>query len=293
MNNGKFGRFDLRVRSKLPLAFGLSCLAVLAWSYYTKQTPSVTSTFLVAVGGTTAFLYAQHTRDIQLFRELFREFNERYGKLNDSLNEIYNRQGSHSLSIADKGVLAAYFNLCAEEYMYANAGYIYVPVWDAWQNGMRYFDQDPEIHDFWKRELGQGSYYGFVLHCPYMPNGLKGPFPLDADTIDEHFQCTAPGNYAVGWVRKDKWSFDYVGRDDKNVNRRLKEHLAKGYSHFKAAYASSPKVAFERECEHFHDFLHRKNKIHPPLPDGTDWKCPRCLSESQSPVQPHKMMEAD
>jgi hypothetical protein len=50
--------------------------------------------------------------------------------------------------------------------MYNDAGYIYAPVWDAWLNGMRYFDQDPEIHDFWERELQQGSYYGFVLHCP-------------------------------------------------------------------------------------------------------------------------------
>jgi hypothetical protein len=149
----------------LPLAFGLSCLAVLVLSYYTKQKWRVTSTLLAAVGGTTAFLYAQHTRDIQLFRELFRDFNERYGKLNDSLNEIYNRQGSHSLSIADKSVLATYFNLCAEEYMYASAGYIDFRVWDAWQNGMCYFYKDPEIHDFWKDEFRQGSYYGFDFDC--------------------------------------------------------------------------------------------------------------------------------
>jgi hypothetical protein len=162
--------FNLRDEGKLPWMFGLGCLAVLALSRCfpldTEKTLTATISLLAAVGGIAGFLYGKHARDVELFRQLFRDFNDRYGKLNDSLNEIYNRQGSHSLSIADKGVLAAYFNLCAEEYMYYAAGYIYAPVWDAWLNGMCYFDQDPEIHDFWKRELQQGSYYGFVLHCP-------------------------------------------------------------------------------------------------------------------------------
>jgi hypothetical protein len=57
--------------------------------------------------------------------------------------------------------------------------------------------------------------------------GLQGPFVLDANIIDDHFPGTAPGNYALGWVRKGKWSFDYVGRDDKDLNRRLKEHMKK------------------------------------------------------------------
>jgi hypothetical protein len=169
MKNEKVGHFDLQFGKRLPWMFGFGCLVValtLAFGVKGPEPVATAISLLAAIGGTAGFLYGKHARDVELFRQLFREFNDRYSKLNDGLNEIYNRQGSHSLSIADKGVLAAYFNLCAEEYMYNDAGYIYAPVWDAWLNGMRYFDQDPEIHDFWERELQQGSYYGFVLHCP-------------------------------------------------------------------------------------------------------------------------------
>jgi len=159
------GRFDLRDRPKFPLMFGLGCLAVLALSFALSATQlcSVIFTLLTAVGGITGFLYAQHARDIQLFRELFREFNVRYGTLDDRLNEIRNRPSDQPLKDTDHGTLIAYFNLCAEEYMYATAGYLDSRVWSAWHNGMCYFDQDPEIHDFWKGELQQGSYYGFTL----------------------------------------------------------------------------------------------------------------------------------
>jgi hypothetical protein len=121
---------------------------------------------LTAVGGFTGFLYAKHTQETQTFRELFREFNERYNELNDRLNEIRNRPPGQELTAADHGDLFDYFNLCAEEYMYADAGYIDPRVWCSWKNGMHYFDQDPEIHDFWVGELKQYSYYGFTIPGP-------------------------------------------------------------------------------------------------------------------------------
>ena len=163
----KIACFDLRNKTKFPLIFGVGCLVALALSFAfnAKQPLSIAIPLLTAVGGFTGFLYAQHAQDIQLFRELFHEFNERYGLLNDRLNEIRDRQEGQSLKDTDHSVLFAYFNLCAEEYMYVTAGYIDCRVCCAWHNGMCYFDQDPEIHDFWKKELEQGSYYGFTLDC--------------------------------------------------------------------------------------------------------------------------------
>jgi hypothetical protein len=113
--------------------FGLGCLAVLALSFYvTAKEPLVTTIpLLSAVGGITAFFYAHQARDVQLFRDLFREFNQRYDELNDSLNEIRNRPERQPLKDTDHSLLFAYFNLCAEEYMYFAAGYIYYPVWRA------------------------------------------------------------------------------------------------------------------------------------------------------------------
>ncbi|MGH7967354.1 MAG: hypothetical protein ACREIC_01365 [Limisphaerales bacterium] len=157
---------------KLPLMFGVGCLAVVALSLSlpAAERLSITISLLTAVGGVSGFLYAQHARDIQLFRELFREFNARYDTLNDRLNEIRNREPGQPLKETDHGVLFAYFNLCGEEYMYATAGYIDPRVWCAWHNGMCYFDRDPEIHNFWKDELRQDSYYGFALGC--MPRNV-------------------------------------------------------------------------------------------------------------------------
>jgi hypothetical protein len=159
----KVGSFDLRDRLKFPLAFSLGCLAVLVLARSFALKIEFTYMLLAAVGGTTAFLYAQHTRDIQLFRELFHEFNERYSTLDGALNEILNRPEGQLLNTKDKELLISYFNLCAEEYMYAAVGYIDSRVWDAWHGGMCYFDKDPEIHEFWKDELQQASYYGFTL----------------------------------------------------------------------------------------------------------------------------------
>jgi hypothetical protein len=170
MNNEKVEQFDLQFGKRLPWWFGFGCLVVALTLALGLESVATAMSLLTAVGGTAVFLYGKHSQDVGLFRQLFREFNDRYGKLNDRLDEIRNRQKGEPLKDADQRILFAYFNLCAEEYMYYAAGYIYAPVWEAWLNGMRYFDQDPEIHDFWKRELQQNSYYGFVLDCPCEAN---------------------------------------------------------------------------------------------------------------------------
>jgi hypothetical protein len=142
--------------------FGLGCLAVLALSF--SQPWKVTTPILIAVGGVTGFLFAQHARDTQLFRELFREFNERYRALNNSLNKICDSR--RDLTDLDHRVLCAYFDLCAEEYMYFTSGHIDSRVWCAWAEGMRYFARHHQIRSFWEGELKkQKSYYGFTLDC--------------------------------------------------------------------------------------------------------------------------------
>lgn len=163
-------KFDLHDRTKFHVIFGVGCIAVLALSFFlsvlgAKEILAVTITLLTAVGGVTGFLYAKHAQDTQLFRELFREFNARYDTLNERLNEIRSRPVHIKLEVTDHGVLFDYFNLCAEEYMYSTAGCIDSRVWRAWQKGMCHFAQDPEIRDFWMRELQQDSYYGFTLDC--------------------------------------------------------------------------------------------------------------------------------
>ncbi|WP_323947524.1 hypothetical protein [Aeromonas caviae] len=110
--------------------------------------------------------------------------------------------------------------------------------------------------------------------------GLNGPYELDSKTIDAVITRTGAGNYALGSENdKGGLTVEYVGRSDTDVNSRLKQHAAKGtYTHFKFGYATSPKAAFEKECQNFHDFGETSlaNKIHPDRPENASWKCPAC-----------------
>lgn len=56
-----------------------------------------------------------------------------------------------------------YFNLCAEEYLYFQKGYIYKEVWTAWCYGIRFFFESPRIRPQWQQEEETNSYYGLTL----------------------------------------------------------------------------------------------------------------------------------
>lgn len=107
--------------------------------------------------------------------------------------------------------------------------------------------------------------------------GMSGPFPLTPDEIDRQVTRTSPGNYALGYSDTDgRFHVQYVGRDDVDVGERLHDHVGKS-NEFKFDYASSPKAAFIKECENYHDFIKTTaNKIHPARPSGANWQCPRC-----------------
>ena len=95
--------------------------------------------------------------------DLFRQFNERYDKLNDKLNAIATQSPETMLTLEQKQVLFDYFNLCGEEWLYFKAGYIDPAVWEAWREGMRFFLRAPDIRRLWTAELDGGSYYGFSI----------------------------------------------------------------------------------------------------------------------------------
>ena len=108
---------------------------------------------------------------------------------------------------------------------------------------------------------------------------MNGPYELTTEKIDEVITRTSAGNYALGYVEDKKFKVRYVGRADSDLNDRLKDHIDEGYESFKYSYATSPKAAFEKECENYHDFGENKsldNKIHPDRPDDSSWKCPKC-----------------
>jgi|AntRauTorcE11898_2_1112593.scaffolds.fasta_scaffold10056_2 hypothetical protein len=126
---------------------------------------------LGAVFTSIYFVQKQKLEESKLFKELFGHFNKEYGKLNDKLEDFiqYEQDGFSDTKELRKNpeyydLLINYFNLCAEEYVYYQQGYIYPNVWESWKNGMKYYCKKSTLFmDLWEEELGQGSYYKFNL----------------------------------------------------------------------------------------------------------------------------------
>jgi hypothetical protein len=122
---------------------------------------------------------------------------------------------------------------------------------------------------------------------------MSGPFRLDDGVIDAMVNQTSPGNYALGYLAGDTFLVFYVGRSDSDLRRRLHEWVGapsqyaryassaraswgarrrgylpwdapfpggvsaeaeSSYTRFAFSYASSPAIAFEKECRNFDAF---------------------------------------
>ncbi|HMC28426.1 MAG TPA: hypothetical protein VKM56_11600, partial [Verrucomicrobiae bacterium] len=102
----------------------------------------------------------QQLEEIRLSKELFEAFNKRYDALNEDLNRIYREPFDGPFTNQETDTLFNYFNLCAEEYFYFREGFIHPQVWQAWNNGMKFFRRKQRIRKFWDEELVNNSYYG-------------------------------------------------------------------------------------------------------------------------------------
>ena len=95
--------------------------------------------------------------------------------------------------------------------------------------------------------------------------GLRGSYTLDDETINRVVTRTSAGAYALGRVADNTFYVSYVGRSDSDINGRLHDWVD-SYSKFKFEYYDSPKAAFEKECNLYHDFGEKEtldNDIHP------------------------------
>lgn len=106
--------------------------------------------------------------------------------------------------------------------------------------------------------------------------GLSGPFSLTSTGVQTAVTQKSPGAYALGRTANNVFEVHYVGRSDEDVATRLQDHVTKWYPQFKCGYLSSPKAAFDKECNLYHDFNPPDNKVHPARPQNANWKCPRC-----------------
>lgn len=107
------------------------------------------------------FIQKQKLDEMQLLRDLFKDFNARYDRLNDKLMKL--SESPKEISHEDITIIIDYFNLCGEEYFYYSKGYIDPVVWDAWYKGMQENLKSPQIKNLWRIEKMKESYYGLPL----------------------------------------------------------------------------------------------------------------------------------
>jgi len=140
--------------------------ALTLWFLFSQKNREDISLFVTVAGGLIGFFYfiqKQQLEELQLFKELFTDFNARYDRLNESLNRITLVDQQKALTQNEESTLNDYFNLCAEEFLFFKKGYIYEEVWRAWHNGMSYYVAHKRIGDKWKKEEKTESYYGLKI----------------------------------------------------------------------------------------------------------------------------------
>jgi hypothetical protein len=122
--------------------------------------------FAAIAAGVFAFAFGiqkQNLEEMKWFKELFQQFNSGYDALHEDLNRIYNQPADLPLEEHEIKALFRYFNLCGEEHLYFDKGFICEEAWTAWYNGMRLFRKNARIRKLWDDELGADSYYGLTF----------------------------------------------------------------------------------------------------------------------------------
>lgn len=142
----------------------LSVVVVAAVILFTllKEQLSTSAGVVGAILSWIYFLQKQKLEELKLFRDLFKEFNERYDVLNERLAKMAENP-SVEVSQEECDLLIDYFNLCSEEYLYYQKGYIDPSVWLAWHNGMKALVAVPRIQAVWRVEKKTDSYYGLEI----------------------------------------------------------------------------------------------------------------------------------
>lgn len=137
-------------------------VVVTGFLFFIEEPTSSVAAIAGAILSLLYFLQKQRLEEVRLFRDLFKEFNERYDAMNDRLARIRD-VNEGAFTPEESQLLIDYFNLCGEEYLYFSKGYIPPSVWEAWFLGMKQTISCPRINELWRSECEEGSYYGLPL----------------------------------------------------------------------------------------------------------------------------------
>ena len=119
---------------------------------------------VATVLGFCYFVQAQKLAETKLFHELFTAFNASYDGKNGDLARIAEQNTPMAqLSLDDRSIIVDYFNLCAEEYLFYQDGFIHPEAWRSWCRGMSWYLRRHPFKDIWNEEVKSDSFYGLTL----------------------------------------------------------------------------------------------------------------------------------
>jgi hypothetical protein len=156
-------RKDFVFRNYVWLALAGALIAITIIITYTSKAERLgfIGTTVAAALGFCYFVQKQKLDELTLFRSLFAEFNERYALMSDDLEGI--RTENHAIDSKQRMKVVRYFNLCAEEFLFYEEGFIHRAAWRSWCLGMKYYLEDSRIRKIWDDEVTLDSYYGLTL----------------------------------------------------------------------------------------------------------------------------------
>ena len=141
-------------------ALGGGTSAFVAFQFGGNDRIGLISSVIAGTLGFCYFVQQQKLAETVLFHQLFTAFNGRYDKLNGQLVALLSEG---SLSSEQRGVIVDYFNLCAEEYLFYQQGYIPENVWRSWCRGMAWYLKRHPFKDVWNDEFQSDSFYGLSI----------------------------------------------------------------------------------------------------------------------------------
>jgi len=147
------------------IIFGIGLLVY----YLLDKKVELLAAFLATGISLSLGLRSYHSENDKLFKDLFKEFNDKYdSKFNNELQAIVAIGTNGSISPSQKNLVIDYLNLCSEEYLWYKLNRIPEEVWIAWENGMVYYMKQEPIKQIVLSEMGQkDSYYGLFDKIGY------------------------------------------------------------------------------------------------------------------------------
>ncbi len=113
---------------------------------------------------------SQKIEEDKIAKELFKEFNERFDKINNKLLVITKltdeeiKKLSKRQLIAYEGVVMDFFNICSEEFLWHKKGRIVGDVWTSWHRGMKdIYNKSSLIRKLWDEETANDGFKSYYL----------------------------------------------------------------------------------------------------------------------------------